>query len=58
MTKNAIFCDHCGKEIDQMIDYDDVTIKCAHEWKDVDLCEDCFNELWDFISKFCTYQEK
>ena len=57
MTDTKTLCDHCGKELDERVDYTDITIECAHQWQDTDLCDSCFNKLWDIIYKFCLKQE-
>ena len=53
MKENKIYCDHCGKELDTKTDYDDIEIEMNHKWQKVDLCEDCFNQLWSMIDEFC-----
>ena len=57
MTETKICCDHCGKELDPMRDYDETEITMYHKWQTVDLCCECFNDLWDIIYDFCTEQE-
>ncbi|MBQ7913761.1 MAG: hypothetical protein IJ308_08515 [Clostridia bacterium] len=49
MTK--IICDHCGKELDRMKDYDDISIETMNSFYDTDLCADCRNELSERMDK-------
>lgn len=58
MTVNKIYCDHCGKELDTRKDYDDIEIEMNHKWQRVDICEDCFEQLWSIIDDFCSYGRK
>lgn len=53
MTEIKVYCDHCGKELDCMTDYTDITIEAAHKMINVDLCKDCFERLCEQINKFC-----
>ena len=53
-----IYCDHCGKAVNWMADYTDLTIDMKREdyhtvFPAVDLCVDCFKELKRLIDKFC-----
>ena len=54
MKIHKAFCDHCGKELDAMKDYDDVKIELGHLWREHDLCADCLEELKELVDKFCT----
>ena len=45
-------CDHCGKTIDPMHDYDDAELDLAHHWYRCDLCSDCLKELCDMVEKY------
>lgn len=59
MKETKIYCDHCGKVLDTRYDYNDITIEMNHKWQDhIDLCEECFEELWNIINKFCNVIEK
>ena len=58
MKEYKIYCDHCGKELDTMKDFDDTQIEMAHKWTTVDLCSECGDELWEVIDKFCTAHNK
>ena len=53
MTEIKVFCDHCGKLLDEMSDYTDITIEAAHKMVNADLCTDCFESLCDKIYSFC-----
>lgn len=52
MVKNVRCCDHCGKTLDPMKSTIDIIFDINH-WKYVNLCTNCFEELWDLINKFC-----
>ena len=54
MTEVKIYCDHCGKELDEMKDYADIKIELAHLWKKHDLCTDCLEKLKVVVDNFCT----
>ena len=58
MRENKIYCDHCRKELDTKTDYDDIEIEMNHKWQKTDLCEDCFEELWNTIDDFCSCGER
>lgn len=51
-----IVCDHCGKTLDTMHDYDNISIETLDEFHEADLCADCRNELGvemdSFVRKF------
>ena len=56
MRETKIYCDHCGKELDEMHDYtgmefNDVAVL------DCDLCKECIDKLDKLIRKF-VHQEK
>ena len=53
MTEIKVYCDHCGKVLDCMSDYTDITIEAAHKMVNADLCTGCFELLTDKINKFC-----
>ena len=53
MKENKIYCDHCGKEIDTMRDYDDLQIDMGHKWYNTDLCIECLDKLYDIVLNFC-----
>lgn len=53
MQEYKIYCDHCGKELDTMKDYNDTLVEIAYHWFNTDLCSDCLEELYDTICKFC-----
>lgn len=58
MTVVKKYCDHCGKEIDYLNDYTNLSIKMNHVDIDTDLCVDCFRELEESIKGFCTQAER
>lgn len=53
MKDNKIYCDHCGKVLDTMTDFDDVQIEAAHKWTTADLCAECLDKLYDLVCAFC-----
>ena len=50
MKDNKIYCDHCGKELDTMHDFDDTQIDMAHKWATAKGKGVCFK-------KKCVYRE-
>lgn len=55
MKSNKVFCDHCGKELNEMKDYIDLSIDLNHIWRTHDLCADCLEKLKDIIDEFCDH---
>jgi hypothetical protein len=53
MTERKVYCDHCGKVLDAMSDYTDITIEASHKMVNADLCTDCFERLCEQIHNFC-----
>jgi hypothetical protein len=51
MTEVKIYCDHCGKVLDEMHDYCDTEIEC-YSYMKADLCKKCLLELDSIIQKF------
>lgn len=51
MMKRVYTCDHCGKELDEMKDYIDITIDDLDDYIEADLCSDCYHELSDIVSQ-------
>lgn len=47
------YCDHCGKELNPMNDYIDITIDIGSIWRNHDLYEECQEELKSIIDNFC-----
>lgn len=58
MTKTKIYCDHCGKELDEMHDYVDEEIDMGISWLRTDLCTECMEELKQIVYDFCDKAEK
>lgn len=54
MTKTKVYCDHCGKEIDQRTNgfTDEIMIATVHIH--CDLCDDCMDELVNIINDYLT----
>lgn len=57
MKKVNTYCDHCGRVIDVMHDYDDLQIEMGHKWLIVDLCTECFDELYVLVSGYCKKED-
>lgn len=57
MEENKIYCEHCGKEIDPMRDYDNLQIDMGHKWYNTDLCIECLDKLYDIVINFCKKQD-
>ena len=58
MTVIKTYCDHCGKEIDTMIDYNDCQLDIGYEVVTVDLCKECLDMLLMTVKNFCSYGER
>ena len=54
MRETKIYCDHCGKVLDCMKDYDDITIDYKKDYIDTDLCNECLDDLGKIIKTFCS----
>jgi hypothetical protein len=57
ITETKIYCDHCGKVLDEISDYVDLTISAAHKRKCTDLCTDCFEKMFVVLRVFCDKKE-
>lgn len=53
MRKTVITCDHCGKKINEMIDYPDIEFDVLNESFQADLCSGCYMEIGRIIKQFC-----
>ena len=53
MRDNKIYCDHCGKELHIMHDFDDIQIDMGHKWTTADLCAECLDKLYNLVCDFC-----
>ena len=40
-----------------MHDYDDLQIEMGHKWFTVDLCTECFDELYVLVSGYCKKED-
>ena len=58
MQRTLIKCDHCGKEMDRMMDYDDLQIDMGHKWTTCDLCAECLDELYEVVISFLTHRKE
>ena len=52
MRKTVFTCDHCGKELDEMYDYNDIAIDDFAKYVETDLCAECYNELSNIILQY------
>ena len=52
MREVKIYCDHCGKVLNEMKDYVDTEIN-AHTWFKTDLCDKCIKDLDRIVREFC-----
>ena len=52
MKKTVFTCDHCGKEIDELHSYTDMTIDDFDDIVEVDLCFNCYKELNDIVMQY------
>lgn len=52
MRETKVYCDHCGKKLDEKFDYNDTEIN-VKIWFKCDLCAECIEELDKFVWKFC-----
>lgn len=53
MTETKTYCDHCGKELNDMHDCCDIEIDFSCHWFKTDLCKDCFEKLFAIAENFC-----
>ena len=52
MRDTRIYCDHCGKVLDEMKDYVDTQIEVRHFFQ-ADLCAKCIDEIDRIVLEFC-----
>ena len=52
MRETKIYCDHCGKVLDPMKDFDDQEFDVI-SWFKADLCISCADELNIIVLKYC-----
>ena len=59
MKEYKIYCDHCGKELDTMHDFDDIQIDMvAHKCTiTTDLCAECLDKLYNLVCDFCERED-
>lgn len=58
MTQTKTYCDHCGKELDEMHDYPLTEFDTIDEFVRCDLCKDCYEELSKLIRWFVNKEIK
>ena len=51
--KEIYLCDHCGKELDVRNDFTGVELDDLDFYKNVDLCDKCYNEISKIVCEFC-----
>ena len=54
MMETKTYCDHCGKELDAMKDYTEISIDIPTDIINADLCVSCYNGLIAEISEYLT----
>ena len=52
MRETKIYCDHCGKVLNEMNDYTDNEIE-VKSWFKCDLCAECIDELDKIVLAYC-----
>lgn len=52
MRETNIYCDHCGKVLNEMHDYVEQEIGLVG-YETADLCNECLNELDKVIKAYC-----
>ena len=52
MRETKIYCDHCGKLLDEIHDYVELEVG-IYESIETDLCSECYEELEKNINAFC-----
>lgn len=58
MREEIYRCDHCGKIIDEMSDYVNMDIEGPGFYVTMDLCEEHYTELKEFIENYKESYEK
>ena len=58
MTKTTIYCDHCGAELDEIVDYTESEIETPRYLHKCDLCRTCAELLDEKIKEFLNKEEK
>ena len=56
MKSVKYYCDHCGKELNPMIDYIEFKWEISHKWAKQSLCEECFEALISMVDVFCGWK--
>lgn len=54
MRETKIYCDHCGKVLDEMHDYVDIDLDIGRDYVKTDLCAECLNKLLKITKHFCS----
>ena len=58
MKTTKIYCDHCGKELDEMKDYTDMEIDSIKHFVKGDLCKDCVEIFDKMVREFLNKKDK
>lgn len=53
MTEIKTYCDHCKKILDTKTDYCETTLDFYSKWITVDLCTECYDNLYNYVCKYC-----
>ena len=58
MMERVYTCDHCGKKMNEMVDFPDMEFDDVNEYFRADLCRGCLEELTNLVMGFCGKQPK
>ena len=58
MKITKVYCDHCGKILDDMSDYIELRFEISHICHIVDLCAKCLEKLNEKIDDFAKRSEQ
>ena len=52
MTETKTYCDHCGKQLDTMVDAVGITLETSYHFCKADLCNECLVKLNKLVDTF------
>lgn len=58
MVETVYTCDHCGKKMNDMVDFPDMAFDDLNEYFSADLCRICYMELTRKTMSYCGKQPK
>lgn len=58
MQKMVYTCDHCGKKMNEMTDYVDISFDIIDNWIHTDLCLECYEKISHIIKEFCSREHQ